>query len=466
MKFLHAADLHLDSPLDGLERYDGAPVDLIRGATRRALENLVELAMREKVDFVVIAGDDLYDSGDWRDFNTGMFFIRQMAKLSDAGIRVYLIAGNHDAASSMTRKLRLPVNPEGDGLMLSHEQPKETQRLDDLGVAIHGRSFANQAEIKNMVPDYPTPIPHWFNLGLLHTSLNGSEEHDTYAPCSMSDLRSKGYDYWALGHIHKRSLLPNEGSPLTSPPALYSGNIQGRHIREPGPRGCFLVTVDERHCTEIEFRPLDVFRWEICLVPCAGAKNADDVVEQFRELLRTLIQQHDDLPLGIRVILEGATDAHQELTSHREGVTAEIRSTATIVSDGQVWIEKVRMTTSYPREKQSTLDGEGPLGELTRYLDELPNDPKALAQLADELKDLARKLPRELMQPPDGLQLLKSNGCETSRSRTETTIDGSPQGILPRVNDGFRIGKSFARCEVTSRASKLANTPTRLFRVL
>src|SRR4051794_5451234 len=159
MKFLHAADIHLDSPLDGLERYDGAPVDMIRGATRRALENLVQLAIRESVDFVVIAGD-LYD-GDWRDFNTGMFFVRQIAKLREAGIRIYLIAGNHDAANLMTRKLRLPANPSGDSPMLLHDEP-ETRRLDDLAVAIHGRSFASQAETRNMVPDYPRPIPHFF----------------------------------------------------------------------------------------------------------------------------------------------------------------------------------------------------------------------------------------------------------------------------------------------------------------
>ncbi len=402
MKFLHAADIHLDSPLQGLERYEGAPADLIRGATRRALEKLVDLAIREQVDFAVIAGD-LYD-GDWKDFNTGMFFVRQMAKLREAGIRVYLIAGNHDAASTMTRKLRLPVNPAGDSLMLSHEQP-ETRRIDDLGVAIHGRSFASQAEIKNMVPDYPAAVSHFFNLGLLHTSLNGSDEHDTYAPCSPTDLRSKQYDYWALGHIHKRTLLPSEGSPLVAPPMLYSGNIQGRHIRETGARGCFLITVNERQETQIEFRPLDVFRWEICRVSCTELQKIDDVVEQFREQLRSLIQQHDNLPLGIRVILEGPTRAHQELTSRRGEVTAEIRSTATIVSDGQVWIEQVQFSTHYQRDSQLTFDGEGPLSELVRYLDQLPDDSQAVLQLADELKDLARKLPPELMRAPEGLLL-------------------------------------------------------------
>ncbi len=403
MKFIHAADIHLDSPLEGLERYEGAPVDLIRGATRRALENLVELALAERVDFVVIAGD-LYD-GDWRDFNTGMFFIRQMHKLSDAGIRLYLIAGNHDAANSMTRKLRLPVNPDGDSVMLSHEQA-ETRRLEDLGVAIHGRSFANQAEKQNMVPDYPIPIPHWFNLGILHTSLIGSDDgHDTYAPCSPTDLRSKGYDYWALGHIHKRSLLPGDGSPLVPPPILYSGNIQGRHIREPGARGCLLVTVDQRQQMEIEFRPLDVFRWEVCVVSCVGCSTSDDIVDRFRDSLRLLLAKHNRLPLGVRVRMEGPTAAHQRLTSQRSAITAEIRSIATIASDGLAWVEQVQIATHEQIEKTSPELGEGPLAELERYFDELPDNDQAISQLTDELKDLAKKLPPELMLPPDGLQL-------------------------------------------------------------
>ncbi len=402
MKFLHAADLHLDSPLDGLERYEGAPVDLIRGATRRALVNLVELAVHERVDFVLVAGD-LYD-GDGRDFNTCLFFVGQMSKLREAGIRVYLIAGNHDAANKMTRKLRLPTNADGLSLMLSHEL-SETRRLDDLGVAVHGRSFANQAEIKNMVPDYPPPIPRWFNVGLLHTSLNGSEEHDTYAPCTPTDLRSKGYDYWALGHIHKRSLLPSDGLTQTTPPALYSGNIQGRHVRETGPRGCFLVTVDERNRIEAEFCPLDVFRWEICTVSCADEKDVDGVLERIRSQLREVVQSNGDLPLGVRVILEGATEAHQELASQREAVMAEIRSMATIVSNGQVWIERVKIATVYPKKRELTQPGEGPLAELERYMDELPNQPEELLRLADELKDLAKKLPGEMMKAPDGLQL-------------------------------------------------------------
>ena len=125
--FLHAADVHLDSPLKGLERYDGAPVDQIREATRRALENLVALAISRAIDFVLIAGD-LYD-GDWKDHNTGLFFVAQMSKLHEAGIPVIVVHGNHDAASEMTQKLRLPENVE----ILSHTMPMtaKSEKLQD-----------------------------------------------------------------------------------------------------------------------------------------------------------------------------------------------------------------------------------------------------------------------------------------------------------------------------------------------
>lgn len=402
MKFLHAADIHLDSPLLGLERYEGAPVDLIRGATRRALEKLVDLAIGEKVDFVIVAGD-LYD-GDWRDFNTGMFFVRQLAKLSEAGIPVYLIAGNHDAANTMTRKLRLPANPLGDGMMLSHDGA-ETRRLEDLGVAVHGRSFANQSEKQNMVPDYPALIPHFFNVGVLHTSLNGSEEHDTYAPCTPIDLKSKGYQYWALGHIHKRSLPLSDSAGQGDPLMLFSGNIQGRHIRETGPRGCYLVSVDDRHEVKVEFRPLDVFRWETCAVSCTELKNADEVLERIRHRLKSLTTENGKSPLGVRVVLEGASKAHQELTSHRERIVAEIRSLATIASNESIWIEQVKIRTDYPKERSQIDCSEGPVGDLVRYLDQLADDDQALIGLAEEFKELGRKLPSELADGPDGIRL-------------------------------------------------------------
>jgi DNA repair exonuclease SbcCD nuclease subunit len=131
ISFVHAADIHLDSPLKGLERYENAPVERIRGATRRAFTRLIDLAIDKHVDFVLLAGD-LYD-GDWRDYNTGLFLVRQLGRLREQKIKVFVIAGNHDAANKMTRVLRLPDHVR----LLMHDRP-ETVRLPHLDVAIHG----------------------------------------------------------------------------------------------------------------------------------------------------------------------------------------------------------------------------------------------------------------------------------------------------------------------------------------
>ena len=143
MKFVHAADLHLDSPLAGLSKYEGAPVEQIRGATRRALENLVKLCLSEQVELLLIAGD-LYD-GDWRDYSTGLFFAKQMAALRAGNVRVVWIRGNHDAASKLTAHLSLPDNVRE----LSHKKP-ESFVLEQLGVAVHGQGFDTREETSDL----------------------------------------------------------------------------------------------------------------------------------------------------------------------------------------------------------------------------------------------------------------------------------------------------------------------------
>ncbi len=173
MKLLHAADLHIDSPLRGLERYEDAPTDLLRGATRRAVENLVALAREEQVDAVLLAGD-IYD-GDWKDFETGLFFRRQLGRLRDAGIPVYLVSGNHDADNKISKTLTYPENVF---VFATHEA--QTAPPDfDAGFAVHGQGYPKWNTTENLAKNYPAPIPGLFNIGLLHTALTGRDGHDT-----------------------------------------------------------------------------------------------------------------------------------------------------------------------------------------------------------------------------------------------------------------------------------------------
>ena len=310
--FLHAADIHLDSPLCGLDKYDGAPVDEIRDATRRALANLVSTAIEEKVSFVVIAGD-LYD-GDWRDWNTGLYFGLQMAKLKDEGIPVFAVAGNHDAANRMTKSLRLPENVK----LFSTKQP-ETVHLEQIGVTIHGQSFANQCTTTDLAKAYPPPVMGSFNIGVLHTSLSGREGHDSYAPCSEECLCARGYDYWALGHVHNREIV------CTQPTIAFAGNPQGRHIREQGARGCFLVTVRDDRSVQVDFRALDVFRWQHIEVDLSDAHDIDEVMQAISVRLRDVWERAEGMPLAVRLKLVGQLSTHRLLNADLRQFINEIR---------------------------------------------------------------------------------------------------------------------------------------------
>jgi len=390
-RFLHAADIHLDSPLHKLDYYEGAPAEEFRQATRRALGNLVQTAISEEVAFVLIAGD-LYD-GDWKDYNTGLYLVSQMARLHDAGIPVFIVAGNHDAASKITKTLRLP-----DGVTLFASDRPETIRIDSLNVAVHGQSFASPAVKKDLSQSYPNALKGCFNVGLLHTCASGREGHEPYAPCSLEGLQGKGYDYWALGHVHQREVL------LEDPPIVFSGNTQGRHPREIGPKGCMMVTVDDDGRPRLEFRPLDVVRWVTAEVDATGAVGGYDVVDRFGQRLEALLEENEGMPLAARTIIKGETAAHSEILSDVERWSNEIRAAAMETGGGRIWVEKIRFKIAAPSSDRAFRHIDGAMGELSDLLDELRVDPDTRRELATELADLEKKVPRELKEGSDGIR--------------------------------------------------------------
>jgi exonuclease SbcD len=382
--FLHAADIHLDSPLHGLQRYDGAPVDEIRQATRVALQRLVQLAITRRVNFVVIAGD-LYD-GDWRDYNTGLYFVAQAQRLADAGIPLFLIAGNHDAQSVLTKSLTLPANTQ----LLAADRP-QTVILDECGVALHGQSFANKAVFEDLSAAYPRGDARLFNIGILHTSAAGSEGHEPYAPCTLEGLRSRQYQYWALGHVHQRGILCED------PWITFSGNVQGRHIRETGPKGCWLVTVNDRQEATMKFEPLDVLRWERVTVAVDGLAVEDDVLLAVERDLRSASTAADGLPLAVRVELTGRTVLHDRWHARREHLVAQLRSIGVQAGSGRVWIEKVSLHTQPQRQTTSSLEpADGPWEELAAYIEELRSRPDEVAALAADVRELSQRLPEDV----------------------------------------------------------------------
>ncbi len=387
-RILHAADIHLDSPLRNLESYDQAPLEQIRGASRRALENLVRLAIDEHVDLVVIAGD-LYD-GDWKDQNTGLFFVGQAAKLTRAGIPVVVIRGNHDAENIMTSSLPLPKNPDGSEIMMESKKV-DCRTFESIGVAVHGRSFRTKAELEDLSRSYPRPHSGMFNLGLLHTSLTGAEGHDTYSPCKPSELSAKEYDYWALGHVHTRGEhgLPGEA------PIVFSGNIQGRHIRESGAKGCYILDVDDRGNIDLNFHPLDVVRWESFELDAGEVQSTDDIVEAYESWLGKTIAEIDDRLLVSRVSIVGTSAMHNQLHQQRHRLESSLRAIAVSHGGGQAWMEKFRLRTTTPAQKFDVGDMDGPLASVSKIVEKLRASVARGDLIASEFAPLIKKLPEQ-----------------------------------------------------------------------
>tara|TARA_R110000787_G_C13442788_1_gene446524 strand:- start:4458 stop:5720 length:1263 start_codon:yes stop_codon:yes gene_type:complete len=388
VKFIHAADIHLDSALHGLERYEGAPVEEIRSATRRAFDNLIELAIDEQVAFVLLVGD-LYD-GDWKDYNTGLYFVERMGRLRDASIRVFIVAGNHDAASQITKHLRLP-----DNVTLFSTRKPERVVLDDLDVSICGQGFATRAVTEDISQDYPQGDPQLLNIGLLHTCLDGKPGHEPYAPCTVDGLRSKGYQYWALGHVHKREEVSRD------PWIVFPGNIQGRHIREIGPKGCTLVTVDGGEIVDVAHRDLDVMRWSICEIDVSATETVDDIYEQVREGLQSALDAAEGRPVAVRLVLYGACSAHLKLHADRERWIQEYRALATGLGGVGIWLEKISIKTRPAISTDEVLERDDALSGLLRAIHDMELDSSVLDELADEMSVLRQKLPAELLAGDD-----------------------------------------------------------------
>ena len=401
-RFIHAADIHLDSPLKGLEAHEDAPVEEIRGATRRAFENLIDTAIEEQVAFVLIAGD-LYD-GDWKDYNTGLFFVTQMGRLGREGIRAFIVSGNHDAANQITRTMPLPENVT----LFSHKKPG-FEKLDNLDVIIHGQSYATRAVTENLAAGFLQYDPDYFNIGLLHTSLTGRDGHEDYAPCTLDDLKSKGYDYWALGHIHKREVVSRD------PWIVFPGNIQGKHIKETGVKGAALVTIEDGTVAEVEELALDVLRWAVCRVDLSECESTDKIYDAVRQAFEAELDSANGKTLALRLVLTGQCDFHTELFGRPEQWREEFRAIAAGL--GNIWLEKVAFQTSRKMALNEVIGDETSISGLLKSIEGLELEGENLFELVPELSVLKSKLPPEIYSEDESFLDLSSE--KTAELRTE-----------------------------------------------
>ncbi|MDB5890594.1 MAG: metallophosphoesterase [Polaromonas sp.] len=399
LKFIHAADLHIDSPMRGLNSYDGAPVDALRGATRRALVGLVELALREQVALVVLAGD-IFDR-DLGDFSAALFFREQMARLTRTGVRVFVVKGNHDAEGQISKRV-----PELPGLHVFSAHHAEVIDLPELGVAVHGKSFPERVVDTDLVPSYPKAVAGRFNIGVLHTSLTGRPPHNPYAPTTAEALATKNYDYFALGHVHQREVVRE-----AMPRIVFSGNLQGRHVGETGSKGCELVTVQAGAITSAEHVPLDVVRWHHMQVDATGLASVNALAASFQLACRRAIDTADDRLHAMRVTVGGESVLAGVEAAEPGSMAAAIQAATQDLGGILLWVESVKTALRLPLDRQAAGERPDAVGEVIRLVDELMADDAALAAWAGDNLDKLPGWPAGMDTPDNRLDAHELRAC-------------------------------------------------------
>ncbi|OSM00172.1 putative metallophosphoesterase [Magnetofaba australis IT-1] len=406
-QFIHCADVHLDSPLTALSaRFEHAaqPPEGLPQITRRAWDRLIDQAIERRVAFVLAAGD-LFDDAI-KDYQTSLYFVRSLERLEAAGIPLIAVRGNHDAANKENKTLSLPPN-----VTFLSESKAETLLLDEWDVAIHGRGYARVETRESLLPGYPPPSAGRLNIGLLHTALSGRGEHANYAPCDEADLIAKGYDYWALGHVHQWEVQHQPGAPWI----VFPGNLQGRNIRETGVKGFALATVSGGVVEDVERIPCDVLRWAHAQADLKGATSFDTAQELIAHALGAALAEAQGRPLLARVSLFNVTAA---LRGDVEKLLFEAQQEAERLSD-QFWIEKIKTHAPPPEPRRDAVDNADSLLDEARALLDEPEVQQELAALRDAL--LTANL------PDDARNAL-------AREPLETLLEGA----LTRLDEALR----------------------------
>ncbi|MGX9391548.1 metallophosphoesterase [Nitrobacteraceae bacterium UC4446_H13] len=378
--FIHAADLHIDSPLAGLGLKDKAVAERFARAGRRAVEALVAETIASEAAFLIIAGD-VFD-GDWKDVGTGLFFVRAIGALHRAGIPVIIVKGNHDAESVMSRDLPYP-----DTVHVFPSNKAATLQLEAQRVALHGRSFPHRLT-GDFVQTYPVRREGWLNIGVLHTSLDGTRGHDGYAPCSVDDLKRFGYDYWALGHVHAAEIVSSD------PWIVFPGNLQGRSIRETGAKGAMRVTVENGRIVEVTPLVLDGPRWAHLEIDVGGIDDETNIVARIDAALIAAHGEAETRPLAARVTLRGATPLHNRLVARREELQDELRAGGFRIAE-DCWIEQLKIKTS-PPPRTTTISSDTDTLDIDDMLREAAADPDFAATMERLTKEIEDKLPKDL----------------------------------------------------------------------
>ncbi len=410
--FLHAADLHLDSPLRGLARRDDAQAQHIREASRVAFTRMIDAALEESVSFVLLAGD-IYDTQP--SFETYLFFHRQMQRLAEAGIPVAVVLGNHDHEGVSPRSGRLPENVR----VLSAREPESWEIVP--GVWVHGQSYWMRDVDTDLTMRYPQAKAGALNIGLLHTALDGyAGEHARYAPSNTASLAAHGYQYWALGHVHALRHLEENGCHI-----VYPGNLQGRHVRETGPKGAMFVRWQGAAIEDVCHRGFDDVRWFRLELDVGALDPERDLVRQIGDyvLEQTREARSEGRLAAVRLELHG--DAPASLVDLGK---EEIRESLVAAwSEESVFLEKLDLDLRLATQDRREVD---------RYLAELVGELKGRQETREAMEAAWTALCEDLLNTGK-LELMDAFRSEYGISSTSSIapekIGADLAAVLPQA---------------------------------
>ena len=399
VKLIHTADLHLDSPLNSLALRDEELRQKVRAATRKSLEKIVDLALEHDVAAVLISGD-LFDREE-RSATTAAFLTIQLDRLKQAGIKVFCIKGNHDAENPITGEMDFPDNVR---VFTGHGGHHE---LEGSGICIHGVSFSGRSAPDSLIPKFRPPVPGRVNIAMLHTSVSGSPGHDPYAPCSVSDMKSAGFDYWALGHIHKRNVYSEQ------PWIVMPGMPQGRDVGESGAKSVTLVHIEDGRVSAEELFTSEVEFGE-ALLDIGGHQDMDDLRAAIRVTLRRHLEQLKSPHGVVRFTLAGRSELSWQILRDSDVLSQFVRQSAE--DCGNLWIDKVRFDVSADSDAGSP-DATSELAEIMADLRENRHFEDEFLKEADAVfRLLPAAVRRELLSSSDQqarlVEELTNAGCQ------------------------------------------------------
>ena len=332
-RFVHAADLHIDSPFSGIGEVDSRVATRLREATYEAFQNLVELCINRNADFLVIAGD-IYDGAD-RSVRAQLRFRDGLSKLSETGIQTLIVHGNHDPLDGWQSSITWPEEVHIFG---ANPEWKDVEKNGQVIAAVQGMSYPTSEVTDNLVLRFSPPESgNTFSIGLLHANVGSNSAHPNYSPCTVEDLSASGIDYWALGHVHTRQTLKR-----ATPIIAYPGNTQGRHPNETGARGALVVDVDSEGASTTEFVALDVARWENSELDISDIETIDSLDSAIRQQTDNLSAQAEGRDVVCRITLVGRGSLHEQLAI--DGAVDDLLEAARNSWSGGspwVWVERI-----------------------------------------------------------------------------------------------------------------------------